>query len=103
MAWLASPGAVDSVVLAALAHVHLASIHPFWDGNGRAARALSTLVLQRSDYGFRNLLSIDVPLLQDREGYFDALARAQGTRFQERYDATGWTKYFALALLQAER
>jgi len=34
----------SSTVLAAMAHLNLAMIHPFRDGNGRMARALQTLV-----------------------------------------------------------
>ena len=46
------------VIKAGLAHLHLVAIHPFWDGNGRTARGLQTLLLQRSSFGFRKLLSL---------------------------------------------
>ncbi|WP_196772774.1 Fic family protein [Pseudodesulfovibrio alkaliphilus] len=40
--------AVDPIVRAALAHYHLALIHPFWDGNGRTARLLEAYLLHKS-------------------------------------------------------
>ena len=40
------------VLKAGIAHVHLVAVHPFWDGNGRTARGLATLLLQRSPFGF---------------------------------------------------
>lgn len=38
----------DSVIQALAAHYHLAAMHPFLDGNGRTARALEALLLQRA-------------------------------------------------------
>ncbi|MFA6472011.1 MAG: Fic family protein [Candidatus Latescibacterota bacterium] len=38
----------DSMLRAAMAHYHLALIHPFTDGNGRTARMLEALLLQTS-------------------------------------------------------
>jgi len=46
----------DPLVRALAAHYHLAAIHPFLDGNGRTARALEALLLQRAD--LRNVLVI---------------------------------------------
>ncbi|MDP2234574.1 MAG: Fic family protein [Actinomycetota bacterium] len=46
--WLSGPaGEVEVLVRAALAHVMLAAIHPFADGNGRTARILASLVMYR--------------------------------------------------------
>jgi cell filamentation protein, protein adenylyltransferase len=50
VAWLNSDELMneDPLVRAALAHYHLAAIHPFADGNGRTARLIEALIL-RSD------------------------------------------------------
>lgn len=51
-AWLQSEGAgLSPLVAAALAHVWLAAVHPFRDGNGRTARITASLVMYRG--GFR--------------------------------------------------
>jgi len=47
--WLAATD-VHPIEKAALAHYHLAEIHPFFDGNGRTARLLMNLILLRSGY-----------------------------------------------------
>lgn len=70
LALLESYGDDDPVIVAAWAHHRFTQIHPFQDGNGRVARALTTLILLK-----HNLL----PLVVDRDmrvGYIDALEAA---------------------------
>ena len=57
--WLREDDGLHPVLKAGIAHLHLVAIHPFWDGNGRTARGLETLMLQRSPFGFRKLISIE--------------------------------------------
>ena len=96
--WSRSADDIHPVVKAGLAHIHLIAIHPFWDGNGRTARGLSTLMLQRSEFGFRNLLSMERSMFDFREDYFVAIERTLGIRFSDRYDATPWLEFFALVI-----
>ena len=91
---------VHPVARAGIAHIHSIAIHPFWDGNGRTSRALATLILQRSPFGFRKLLSLESYLFGDRDSYFAAIERTLGTSFSQEYDATTWLEFFALALRQ---
>ena len=43
--WLREPDeAISPVIRAGLAHLYFVAIHPFWDGNGRTAHGLTTLV-----------------------------------------------------------
>jgi len=42
----------DPVIRAALAHFHLAKIHPFRDGNGRTARMIEAMVLAAAGYRY---------------------------------------------------
>ena len=58
LAWLAQYGAEDPVIVAAWLHHGFTQIHPYQDGNGRVARALTTLVLLRSEL---------LPLVIDRD------------------------------------
>ncbi len=96
--WLCADDDVHPVIRAGVAHVHLVSIHPFWDGNGRTARGLMTLLLQRSPFGFRNLLSVESWFADRRDAYIDAIERAQGRIFSETYDMTTWLEFFIDAL-----
>jgi Fic family protein len=101
-AWLRE-GDDHPIVAAGLAHLHLVAIHPFWDGNGRTARALEALVLQRSDFHFRKLLSMEKRYLEVRPHYFAALERTLGTAFGD-YDATPWLDFFLQMMgLEADR
>lgn len=65
--------ALHPVVLAALVHLKLVSIHPFGDGNGRATRIALNHVLHRKGYPMLN-----IPF-SHRAGYYRALERAHLT------------------------
>ena len=97
--WLRSDeGELHPVVKAGLAHLHLVAIHPFWDGNGRTARGLDTLLLQRSPFGFRKLLSLESSLLNLKDDYFASIQRALGSTFTLDYDATPWLEFSTMVL-----
>lgn len=95
-AWLRD-GAEHPIVAGGIAHIHLVAVHPFWDGNGRTARGLDALVLQRSDFHFRKLLSMEERLLTVRPRYFAAIERTLGIRFGP-YDATWWLDFYLATL-----
>ncbi|MGC2288711.1 MAG: Fic family protein [Thermoplasmata archaeon] len=59
------------VVLAALVHLRLVTIHPFADGNGRVTRIAMNFVLYRKGYPM-----LDIPY-DRRAGYYRALEQAQ--------------------------
>ena len=72
LGWLAQYDDEDPVLVASWLHHRFTQIHPYQDGNGRLARALTTLVLLKA-----NLL----PLVVDRDlrvEYIDSLERADG-------------------------
>ena len=64
----------DMLVQALAAHYHFAAMHPFLDGNGRTARALEALLLQRT--GLRDSLFIAMSnyYYEEKTGYLKALA-----------------------------
>lgn len=74
VAWLASPQAktLHPVEYSALAHYKFVTIHPFRDGNGRAARLLMNLLLLRAGY------PITVLTNEQRAEYIESLVEAQG-------------------------
>ena len=91
---------VHPVLKAGIAHIHAVAIHPFWDGNGRTARGLSTLVLQRSPFGFRKLLSLEAHLFSVRQDYITAIEQTLGANFKPSYDVTSWLEFFVVALVR---
>ena len=60
-------------VIAALAHYQFATIHPYYDGNGRTARLLTTLILHRCGYGLKGIYSLEEYYAKNLRGYYAAL------------------------------
>ncbi|MGH7867684.1 MAG: Fic family protein, partial [Candidatus Dormibacteraceae bacterium] len=77
---------------AAMAHLHLVSIHPYRDGNGRAARVLQSLVLVREGILTPEFASIEVYLGAHTEGYYQAL-RVQGAEYDPSREAGPWLDF----------
>lgn len=97
--WLRREDNLNPVLKAGTAHIQLIAIHPFWDGNGRVARALATLVLQRSHFHFRKLLSLESFMFAVRDNfYLPAIAATLGTQYDSGYDVTPWLEFFTTAL-----
>jgi Fic family protein len=90
------------VVVAGVAHLHFVAVHPFWDGNGRTARGLEALVLQRSEFHCRKLLSMERRLLGVRAQYFAAIERTLGAIYGP-YDATRWIEFYLTTLAEEVR
>ncbi|MCR5040795.1 MAG: Fic family protein [Clostridia bacterium] len=61
------------LIVAAVVHYQLVTIHPFEDGNGRTARLISGYILDRSDYGFRGIGSLEEYFAYDINEYYDSL------------------------------
>ena len=64
---------INPVIVAAIAHLGIAAIHPFNDGNGRTARALATLLLYQRGYDFRRLFALEDYYNTDRQSYYKAI------------------------------
>jgi Fic family protein len=91
---------VDATVLGAMAHLNLAMIHPFRDGNGRMARALQTLVLAKRGITSPVFSSIEEWLGRNTEAYYAMLAEiGQGAWHPER-DALPWVRFCLTAHFQ---
>ena len=97
--WLRSgSGGEHPAVAAALAHLELVAIHPFYDGNGRTARALSRLVLIHHGFALDGLVSLDAYLDLQRREYFAAIRASLGKAYRRGYDATPFVGYFLEAI-----
>jgi cell filamentation protein, protein adenylyltransferase len=94
-------GGEHPAVAAALAHLELVAIHPFYDGNGRTARALSRLLLVKHGFALDGLVSLDAYLDLQRRDYFAALRSSLGTSYNRGYDATPFVRYYIDAIAGA--
>jgi Fic family protein len=97
--WLMAEKQEEPVISAGIAHLHLIAIHPFVDGNGRTARLLATLLLQKSGYGFRKLLSLDAYYQRNRDKYIDALRSSLGKKYTPEYECTKWLDFFTRSIV----
>jgi len=88
-------------IAAALAHLELVGIHPFYDGNGRTARALARLLLIHHGYALDGLVSVDAYLDLQRREYFAAIRETLGASYSRGYDATPFVAYFLRAITGA--
>lgn len=83
---------VSGPVRSAIAHMWFTSIHPFGDGNGRIARAISEHALFQ-DFDIPPLFSISTPINENRNDYYKMLA--ESSRIYPSVDLTNWVKWFA--------
>lgn len=61
------------LIVAAVVHYQLVTIHPFEDGNGRTARLLSGYILDINGYGFNGIGSLEEYFAYDIEEYYDSI------------------------------
>lgn len=91
------------VVRAAMAHLHVVSVHPFSDGNGRVARIVQSLVLARGGLLAPELVSIEEYLGANTGAYYQTLQRVQGGSYRPERDATPWVKFCVEAHIEQAR
>ncbi len=102
--WLAH-GDVDThvAIRAAMAHLHLVSVHPFRDGNGRISRILQSLVLAREGLLAPEFVSIEEYLGRNTDAYYATLQKVQGGSYQPDRDAAPWVRFCVQAHLEQAR
>ncbi len=101
--WLSGPAnEVDVLVRAGLAHIMLAAIHPFADGNGRTARILASLVMYRGGFRLPAFTSLEEWWGSHPADYYAAFA-CLGDRWNPTTDVTQFVAaHVAAQRVQAE-
>ena len=87
----------DFVIKAAIAHLWFVTLHPFEDGNGRISRALSDMLLARSDEQSYRFYSMSTQIRKERNSYYNILEKTQ----KGDLDITVWLEWFLNSLLHA--
>ncbi len=95
--WLDGTQKIDPVIKAGVAHLWFVTIHPFEDGNGRIARALTDLLLARSDGVSQRFYSMSAQIRKEREGYYNALEISQRGSLEITY----WLDWFLKCLFHS--
>ena len=78
-------------------------IHPFLDGNGRAARLLTLLVLYHHGLRVGRYISLERIVEETKEDYYDALFRSSVGWHEAEHDPVPWWSYFLSTIRQAYR
>jgi Fic family protein len=101
--WFNAPPSGDAVVKSALAHLWFVTLHPFEDGNGRIARAITDMTLARSEGSPQRFYSMSAQIRQERNAYYDILERTQSgwSGTPPTMDITAWMDWFLACLGRA--
>jgi len=95
--WIKENNELPSPILAGIAHYQFATIHPYYDGNGRTARLLTTLVLHLGGYSLKGLYSLEEYYARDLSGYYTAISIGPSHNYymgRAEADITQWVEYF---------
>lgn len=90
-------------ILASIAHYQFATIHPYYDGNGRTARLLTTLILHLNGYDMKGIYSLEEYYAKDLGSYYEALTIGEHNYYTNRAteDITKWVEYFCKGMMRA--
>ncbi len=95
--WFNNNSETDLVLKAAIAHLWFVTIHPFEDGNGRITRALTDMLLARSDKSNQRFYSMSAQILTERKAYYEMLEKTQ----KGNLDITEWINWFLNCLINS--
>ncbi|PHS40400.1 MAG: cell filamentation protein Fic [Sulfurovum sp.] len=89
--WLNEDNETSGIYKAVVAHLYFVLIHPFDDGNGRIARAITDYVLAKSNLANGNFYSISTTIYQKRKEYYKVLDKVCVNVDQ---DISTWVEWF---------
>ena len=80
----------EPFIKSAIAHLWFVSIHPFDDGNGRIARAISNYLLSKELGLEHKHFSLSTAIRQDKKGYYNGLEKSQNLFYNREFDFSQW-------------
>jgi len=87
----------DPILSAGIGHLWFVTIHPFEDGNGRIARAITDMLLARAEGSSQRFYSMSAQIQRERNAYYDILEATQ----KGPLDVTPWLEWFLACLGRA--
>lgn len=100
--WVNEPSDTPELIRVALAHLWFLTLHPFDDGNGRLARAITEYMLARMERSALRFYSLSAQIIREKNAYYEELEHAQ----RNTLDVTRWVMRFlglhACAVASAE-
>ena len=95
--WVQNAGNLPVPLVAGIVHYQFVTIHPYYDGNGRTARLLTSFIMRKGGYGLKGIYSLEEYYAKDLILYYDALqTHPHHNYYYGRYEAdiTSWLEYF---------
>lgn len=90
LTWFRKETGMDPILKSAISHLWFLTIHPFEDGNGRIARAISDMLLAISEEGRPKFYSMSSKIQKERNQYYEILESSQ----KGNLDITSWLSWF---------
>ncbi len=88
---------IDGLLRSGVAHLYFVIIHPFEDGNGRIARALTDMALAQDESSPKRYYSLSSRIMKERASYYDILEKTS----KGPLDITNWLLWFLECYLRA--
>lgn len=95
--WKSPPAASDGILRSAIAHLWFVQIHPFADGNGRIARALSEMAMSQDENSSTRFYSLSSQIQRDVNDYYGVLE----TTSKGNGDITRWLEWYLRCMVKA--
>ncbi|WP_264732138.1 MULTISPECIES: Fic family protein [unclassified Wolbachia] len=95
--WIRDSEQVPCPIIAGIAHYQFVTIHPYYDGNGRTARLLTTLILHLGGYDLKGLYSLEEYYAKNLGAYYEAISIGPSHNYymgRAEADITKWIDYF---------
>jgi Fic family protein len=105
-AWVKAtePQGLPCPIRAGIAHYQFATVHPYYDGNGRTARLLTTLILHLGSYDLKGLYSLEEYYARNLGAYYEALTVGLSHNYYEgraESEITKWVEYFCVGMAES--
>ncbi len=104
--WIKESHELPCSIIAGIAHYQFATIHPYYDGNGRTARLLTTLILHLGGYDLKGLYSLEEYYARNLLDYYRAISIGPSHNYymgRADSDITPWIEYFCEGVVYAFR
>lgn len=95
--WINQNSEVPCSIIASITHYQFATIHPYYDGNGRTARLLTTMILHLRGYDLKGLYSLEEYYARHLGSYYEAISIGESHNYymgRAEADITSWVEYF---------
>jgi Fic family protein len=97
VSWIKENDELPCPIIAGIAHYQFATIHPYYDGNGRTARLLTTLIMHLGGYDLKGLYSLEEYYAKNLLAYYRSISVGPSHNYyfgRAESDISNWVEYF---------